>query len=967
MEKRVVKKKGADKTKAELLVELDATRGQVSRLKDIVRRYERVAERRDVYRSLYDLEVKRDSVESLRKELREKQMEVDLRGEELEVLEEELRVQLEELSVKDDTLFRAEGALQESEARFRAVHENSLDRFTILKPVYDRGELVDFTYVYQNARAARTTGYLPEELVGRRFTDVWPTFLQTRFFTMYKQAAETGRVLEFEELYHADGVDDWFRATVTPVPDGIAISTQIITERKRAEESLRESEEKYRSLFNTMSEGFAVIEAINSDDGCPYDFRFIDGNLAYVRSVGLPSDQLVGRTVREINPNIEQSWIDFFSKVAVTGEPGRFEEYSSYSDRWIEVYAFSSREGQIAFLIDDITGRKRAEEALRESETRLYQQRVFLECLIENAGSGIAVLQGKELRYTLVNPVYQAIAPHIPMIGKTYREVFPEAAEVGAEERTRRVIDTGETWIVETYHGPIQGKPDARWQGTIVRLPVEEGQESSVISIVWDVTERWRAEVIVRESEQRLREAQRIAHIGSWEWNLQTGEVSWSPESYAIHGISEDSDALTPDLLISQTHPDDREKVNAAISRAISEGTSADLDYRIVRPDGTTRVIHAMGAVTEFDNEGKPLMMVGTNQDITDRKRVEEALKESEERFRVLSETSPVGIGVGSWDGKIVYTNPVYDRILGYDPGELIGRRSADVYWNPEERMSWYQTWIDEGVVRNIEVQFRKKDGTPVWVSMNISRVSFMGEVAGVGVVQDITERRKMEQLLKDSEELTRTVLNMSRDGLYRFNYKTGLMDYFSPAVADILGFTVEELVGISGATVQSMVHPDDVPGVLVAIKQLENTGEASAEYREMRKNGEYIWISNHMSLVKDDKGNPLYRYGNVRDITERKRAEDALRNTLQRFYTILSNMPGALLLISEEGRVEYVNDKFCSYFNLSEGPTGLVGVAAPDFTEKVKGIFKNPEVDLRIEELVGRWEPVIGCEVAMS
>ena len=150
---------------------------------------------------------------------------------------------------------KAQKKLRESEGRFRAVQENSLDRFTILKPFYDdQGEIIDFTYIYQNAQAAKTAGYKSEELVGLRMTEIFPTFPQTRFFVMYKLVVETGQVTVFEDRYLVDGVDDWFRVTVTPIPEGIAIATQIITERKKAEEAMRESELKYRTLSNTLEE-----------------------------------------------------------------------------------------------------------------------------------------------------------------------------------------------------------------------------------------------------------------------------------------------------------------------------------------------------------------------------------------------------------------------------------------------------------------------------------------------------------------------------------------------------------------------------------------------------------------------------------------------------------------------------------------------------------------------------------------
>jgi PAS domain S-box-containing protein len=138
---------------------------------------------------------------------------------------------------------KAEEALRESEERFRTVQENSLDRFTILKPFYDnQGEIIDFTYIWTNARAAMTVGHRPEYLIGRRMSEIFPAVLQTRFVKICKRAAETGQATEFEDHYQAHGVDEWFFVRVTPIPDGIAIATQIITERKRAEEALLESQ-----------------------------------------------------------------------------------------------------------------------------------------------------------------------------------------------------------------------------------------------------------------------------------------------------------------------------------------------------------------------------------------------------------------------------------------------------------------------------------------------------------------------------------------------------------------------------------------------------------------------------------------------------------------------------------------------------------------------------------------------------
>jgi PAS domain S-box-containing protein len=138
---------------------------------------------------------------------------------------------------------------------------------------------------------------------------------------------------------------------------------------------------------------------------------------------------------------------------------------------------------------------------------------------------------------------------------------------------------------------------------------------------------------------------------------------------------------------------------------------------------------------------------ITTGADVTAIKQVAESLKESEERFRTLSETSPIGVGITSADGVLQYTNPSYELILGYDNGELTGKKASDLYWNPEERRSWVGKLQENGVVRDIETRLKKKDGTPIWVSITASPMYYQREQAVMGTIQDITERKKADEL----------------------------------------------------------------------------------------------------------------------------------------------------------------------------------------------------------------------------
>jgi PAS domain S-box-containing protein len=228
----------------------------------------------------------------------------------------------------------------------------------------------------------------------------------------------------------------------------VAGSTRDITERKRSAEALRESEERYHRLFDSIDEGFCVIEMLFDDAGGPVDYQFLEINPAFEQQTGL--GRVVGRTMRELVPDHDPWWFETYGRVALTGEPVRFEDEATAMGRWFDVHA--SRVGgpesrKVAVLFNDITRRKRAEEERERLLRTLELERARLAYLFAHAPAFVAVLRGPEHVFELVNDPYVTLVGGRDLLGKTVREALPEIKGQGYFRMLDHVYRTGEPHI----------------------------------------------------------------------------------------------------------------------------------------------------------------------------------------------------------------------------------------------------------------------------------------------------------------------------------------------------------------------------------------------------------------------------------------------------------------------------------------------------------------------------------------
>jgi len=361
-------------------------------------------------------------------------------------------------------------------------------------------------------------------------------------------------------------------------------------------------------------------------------------------------------------------------------------------------------------------------------------------------------------------------------------------------------------------------------------------------------------------------------------WRLDGGIESWNHGAELLYGYTErEARGKVTHQLLATIHP----KPWSQIETEMREKGRWEGELRHRTKDGREVIVNTRHQLI-LEHDGTDLVLE-SNRDITDRKNAEEALRESEKRYRGLFETMQEGFILAEVvtddkgrpvDYRFLDVNPTGERYFGHSRSEIIGQtyRSLGIE-NADEN------WIEilTKVARTGEPVSVER-WAPVggqWVSLKAYSPS-PGQFAAV--FENITDRKRSEEALKFSEERFRSVLDNSKDLIYRENLQTGRYEYISPSAETVTGFSADEFLAMDAEIARSIIHPDDIPNMRSAMDGLESTGEAEAEYRWQMKNGNYRWFSNHMSLIRDASGRPLYRNGSIRDITRRKNAEEELK-----------------------------------------------------------------------------------------
>ncbi|HEY9851922.1 MAG TPA: PAS domain S-box protein [Leptolyngbyaceae cyanobacterium] len=795
-----------------------------------------------------------------------------------------------------------------------------------------------------------------ESLLGQSHYDIFPD-IPERWKQIHQRclAGATERC-EADCFEREDGSIHWIRWEVRPwyllnqEIGGIILFAEDITKRRQTEASLQESQLQ-------LQHQLAEIEAIYQS--APIGLNILDSNLRFVRINqrlaeinGLPIEAHLGRTVREVLPEMADSAEKLLRSILETGEPvlnveisGETPAQPGIQRTWLESF-LPLKDGDriigISTVCEEITNRKKAEEELRRAKEELeirvaerteklkkvndrLQEELFKRGRIEKQ------LRHSEARYrAIVEDQTEMIVRFAPdstirfvnqaycryfgieeneIIGKSYNPVIYEADQEKVAELVQSMSIENPTVIIENR--VIDGRGEVRWTQWVNRMLFDQGGNLLEVQAVGrDITQLKQIEQALRESKERLLLALEASGDGIWDWNLVTNEIYYSPQYLQMLGYEPDELPHTVETWEQLVHPDDMCWVKELLAQYLqNKAVCYQFDYRLQTKSGEWKWIADYGKVVARDEKGNPLRMIGTHQDINDRKIMEAALRHSEEQRRLALDLSHLGF----WDLHIPSGNLTWNdnhfKLLGLPASSTAPNyqdwrnciHPEDVEYSEENFLNSIKNHIDYGS----EYRVVHPDGSVHWL-MARGRAIYDEDnqpLRSLGVILDISERKEMEASLQESDRRWRSLLDNVQLVVIGLNIN-GNVEYANPFFLELTGYLLEEVIGQDWF--DSFLTPGQkISTKLVFREVLEHNFHTHYQNPIVTKLGEERMIAWSNTILQDTSGQVIGTISIGEDITERYKVErmkaEFISVVSHELRTPLTSMQAALSLLSEK------------------------------------------------------------------
>jgi len=405
---------------------------------------------------------------------------------------------------------------------------------------------------------------------------------------------------------------------------------------------------------------------------------------------------------------------------------------------------------------------------------------------------------------------------------------------------------------------------------------------------VRDITERKQMEETLRKSEASLSNAQRISHLGNWDWDLVKNKLKLSDEIYNILGLAPLGFETTYEAFLNSVHSDDRMLVQDAINKAVYENKPYSIDYRILLPDGSERIVHEQGEVT-FNKAGQAIWMCGTIQDITEQKQIETALQKSEQKFRTFFNNSNDPTLIYDLDGTILEVNDIVCEFTGYSRDELLTMSimdldSSEYASNVTDNIKQLQKGI-RSIFESVAIC---KDGTPIPIELSNRIIEYDGKPAVLSTSRDLTERKQAEDAMFNAKLVAETANRTKTEFLANISHElrtplNSIIGFSQLLNSNPFGNLNEKEIKYSGNITDSGKHLLDLINDILDISKIES-GEVELECEKFNLPSFIRDVENtikHMAYKKNIEICNQFRSENIEIYADRLRMKQILYNLL--------------------------------------------------------------------------------------
>jgi len=822
----------------------------------------------------FDVTGRKQAEDNLRKAHDELEMRVQERTAELQQANEALQAEIAERVKTEHTLIA-------SELQYRTTLDSMGDAIHVVDS--------ELRVVLLNERFrtwSEELGFEVDHPDGRMIFEMFP-FLPETVGDEYRRVFEEGRVLTTEEVTRIAGREIATETRKIPIRQEdrvVRVVTVVrdITERRQAEDRLAEAELRYRTVAD-----FA------------YDWEYWespDGSLRHVspsceRITGYAPEQFIG------NPDLLSELV--WPEDRPIWDQHHRESIKTPKSREVQ-FRIRRRDGQVCWIEHtcqpvtgvngtflgfrgsnrEITERKAAEKALRESEAALMS-------IFRAAPVGIGLECDRVL--SRVNDQICAMLGYSrdELVGKNARMFYPgeEDYQRTRNEKHRQIRERG-TATVETRWK----HKDGRIIDILLSTTVLDAADFSkgVAFTALDVTERKRAEEALKESEEKFRslaeQSPNMIFI-----NKKGRIVYANKRCEEIMGYPREQ-LYSPDFsFLSLIAPESVEMIKELFARHLRGEDLRPYDYSLIDKQG--RRIEAINSSKLIHYEGQTAIL-GIVTDITEHKKAEGALRESQERLKILFESAPDAVYVTDLEGRFVDGNRAAEEMVGFTKAELIGKSLAESGLLPVEDLSKAAANVQRIACGQpsgpTEYTVRRKSGSLIAVEVRAFPVRIAGKTLSLAIARDITARKHAEEALRASEKKFRSIFETAANLITSIN-EQGIIVDCNDRVREFLGYEKEEILGRSMARI---IHPDYLDKAQNALKEILSKGFSyNKEYKMVRKDGSLIDVSINSSAIEDEHGRCARTLCIIDDITDRKRAQQRLLDDREQLKSLASQL----------------------------------------------------------------------------